>query len=360
MSAAPARTSASRGGRPIPHPHGPVIRFGTLVSIPVRLRSVLVVGMLALAVLVTGILTLTLGDLGVPLDRLFGTQDLAPGEQFVLNRLRGPRLAVAVTAGAGLGIAGALFQTVTRNPLGSPDVIGLAAGASAGAAAFGLMWPGVLPLPLGALIGATAAMVLVYLGTGQGFSSPARMILVGIGVNAMALAFIQWVITRTSRQEATVIAAYLNGSTASRSWDDARLMAASLLVLLPLALGISRRLQVIELGDDLADALGVRADRTRFWSVVLAICCAVAAVTVVGPVAFVALTAPQVARRLTRATGPNLVASALTGALILVAADLIVQHGPFPTRLPVGILTAAVGGVYLGYLLVREWRRASG
>jgi iron complex transport system permease protein len=221
------------------------------------------------------------------------------------------------------------------------------------------MWTGVLPLPMGALLGAFVAMALVYLGTGHGFASPGRMIVVGIGVNAMALAFIQWIITRTSREQATVIAAYLNGSTASRSWDDARLIAVALAVLLPLAIILSRRLQVLEMGDEIAESLGARANRTRIWSVVVAICCATAAVTVVGPVAFVALTAPQIGRRLTRAAGPNVVVAALTGGFILASADLIVQQGPLDTQLPVGILTAAVGGVYLGYLLMKEWKRVS-
>lgn len=335
------------------------VRIGSKVWLPVRRRSVAVTIALVSAVLVAGALTLTLGEAGMPLDRLLGLGELEPAERFTLTRLRGPRLAVAAAAGAGLGLSGALFQTVTRNPLGSPDVIGLAAGASAGAAAFGLMWTGWLPLPVGALLGAVVAMALVYLGTGSGFSSPARMLIVGIGVNAMGLATVQWIITQTSREQATIIAAYVNGSTASRSWDDARLMALALAALLPLGLALTRRLQLVELGDELATALGARPSQTRIAAVLVAICAATAAVIVVGPVAFVALTAPQVARRLTRAPGPNLVAAVATGALILVVADLVVQHGPESLRLPVGVLTAAVGGLYLGYLLVREWRRVS-
>ncbi|AYY12098.1 ferrichrome ABC transporter permease [Actinobacteria bacterium YIM 96077] len=334
---------------------------GPGIQLPVRRRSVAVAGGLAVAVLVTAALTLALGELGVAPDRLAAavSGQLGPQEEFVLSRLRGPRLAVTLTAGAGFGISGALFQTVTRNPLGSPDVIGLAAGASAGAAAFGLMWTGILPLPAGALVGAVVAMALVYVGTGQGFSSPGRMIIVGIGVNAMSLAFVQWIITSTQREQATVIAAYLNGSTASRSWDDALLMTVALLVLLPLALAFTRRLQLIEMGDELADALGARAHQTRVWSVIIAICAATAAVTVVGPVAFVALTAPQIGRRLTRASGPNIVVAAMTGALVLSFADMLVQHAPLGSQLPVGIVTAAVGGVYLGYLLMREWKKVS-
>lgn len=356
------RPAAPVSGPPAVDAAGPprVLRIGRVVSLPVRPRQLAVVGLLVVALFVVAALTLSLGELGVRPDRLLsGWAELAPGEQFSLRRLRGPRLAVAVTAGAGLGVAGALFQTVTRNPLGSPDVIGLAAGASAGAAGFGLLWPGLLPVPAGALVGAAAAMALVYLGTGQGFASPSRILIVGVGVNAMALAFVHWVVARVSREEATVLAAYLSGSTAARSWEDARFMAAALALLLPVAAALGRRLRLIEMGDEVCEALGAPARATRVSAVLAALALAAAAVTVVGPVGFVALTAPQVARRLTRAGGANVAASAATGAVILGTADLIVQHGPFAATLPVGVLTGAVGGCYLGYLLVHEWRRAS-
>lgn len=199
--------------------HPPIFRIGRTVSIPVGRRSVIVIVLLLVGLLVLGVLTLTLGTLGI------AVLDLVPAmfgqgtatDTFILGVLRGPRLVVAVAAGAAFGVSGALFQTVTRNPLGSPDVIGLSAGAGAGAAAFGLLWPGIIPIPVGALIGALVAMALVFIGTGRGFSSPGRVILVGIGVSAMALAFIQYAISRAVLEQATVITAFLNGSLAARS-----------------------------------------------------------------------------------------------------------------------------------------------
>lgn len=307
-------------------------------------------------IVVVMILTLALGNLGVPLSRL-----LAPSETdvIVLGILRGPRLAVALLAGAAFGAAGTLFQTVTRNPLGSPDVIGLSAGAAAGAATFGLLWPGILPLPLGALVGAAAAMLLVFFATGRGFSSPARMLLVGIGVSGMAGAFVQFVISRAGREQATVLAAYLSGSLASRSWAHVLIIGVSLGVFLPCALALSRRLQVLALGDDVSNALGSPSESARVLAVLIGIGLATAAVSVVGPVAFIALAAPQIAIRLARIPGPAIGLSALTGAGLLALADLLTQQSPLPVQLPVGILTAALGSVYLGFLLLSQFRKGT-
>ncbi len=340
---------------------GVILRAGDWLSLPVRSRSVAVGGALVAAILITALLTLTLGRLGI------GPGALLPAilgagtgpDRIVLGTIRGPRLLTALAAGAAFGVSGALFQAVTRNPLGSPDVIGLSAGAAAGAAAFGLMWTGILPLPVGALAGAAAAMVLVWLGTGRGFSSPSRMLLVGIAVSAMALSFVQYAIARAGREQATVVAAYVNGSLASRSMDDVVIVGVSLAVLLPGALLLSRRLRLLEMGDEQADALGARSGQTRLLAILLAIGLATAAVSVAGPIAFIALTAPQIARRISRMPGPGMLLSALMGAFLLAFADLLTQQSPFDVQLPVGILTAAVGGVYLGYLLVAEWKKGT-
>ncbi|MBC7725331.1 MAG: iron chelate uptake ABC transporter family permease subunit [Burkholderiaceae bacterium] len=338
-----------------------IIRWGERISVRVSKRSLVIGAVAALVLLVISVLTLTAGDLGIALPNLLPAVVSSPGgkEGFVLERLRGPRLVVAVLTGAAFGISGALFQTVTRNPLGSPDIIGIGVGAGAGAAAFGLVWPGILPLPVGALIGALVAIVLVWFGTGRGFSSPSRVIIVGIGVSAMGLSFIQYVIARAGREEATVLAAYLNGSLASRDWADAAIIVGALLVLVPAALLLGRRLALIEMGDEAADALGANARGTRTWSILVAVGLSTAAVSVAGPIAFVALASPQVAKRLARSPGANIALSAVMGAVMLTLADLAVQQAPFGVQLPVGILTAVIGGLYLGYLLVREWKKGT-
>lgn len=354
------KTSAGSRSVPALAPR-PLLRAGTWLSVPVRRRSLVVGACLALSLLILCVLTLTLGPLGVPLLRLPAALVSPPDArtEFVLNILRGPRLVTALATGAALGVAGALFQTVTRNPLGSPDVIGLGSGASAGAAVFTLLLPGILPTSVGALLGSFAAMALVWIGTGRGFSSPGRMILVGIGVSAMAVALIQFVMTRSGQQQATTLAAYISGTLADRQWSDVATVGIPVLVLVPCALILGRRLDLIEMGDELADALGARSNLTRNLVILVAIGLATAAVAAAGPISFVALTAPQVARRLARAPGAGILLSALLGAIIMTFADLLVQQSPFGVQLPVGLLTAVVGGGYLGYLLLAEWKKGT-
>ncbi|MGK9146796.1 iron chelate uptake ABC transporter family permease subunit [Plantibacter flavus] len=335
-----------------------ILRIGTRVALPVRRRAVIVCLLVVAVLFVAGLATLTMGRLGVPLGELFAAAIVPPEGKtaFVLERLRGPRLATAIGVGAALGLAGTLFQTVTRNPLGSPDVIGLGAGAGAGVAVTTILWNGVVPTPLGALAGAAVAIFLVHLSTGRGFASPARVIIAGIGVAAMAAAVTQYVVSIGLRDQASQLAAALAGSLNAADWNDVAVLAVTILIVLPVAAVLGSELRLIELGDDTADALGARAVRTRTIAIVLSVVAAAGAVTAAGPIAFVALTAPQIARRATRTAGPNLVASALIGAGIMVTADLIVQQSPWADGLPVGVLTAGVGGVYLGFLLIREWR----
>ncbi|WP_066586640.1 FecCD family ABC transporter permease [Cellulomonas timonensis] len=339
----------------------PVLSLGPLGALHWKGRAVLVcVAMLALAV-VAALLTLTIGELGIPLrelpDVLTGNGTRA--QEWVLRTNRLPRLLVGALAGAAFGVAGSIFQSVTRNPLGSPDVIGLGAGAAAGAAAASLVWPGFVPASVGALAGAGIAIGAVYVGSGRGFAAPYRMVVTGIAIGAMALAFVQLALARATREDAFAMAAWLNGSLASRRWSDVTLIALALLVLIPTALLLTRRLQLVEMGDDAAIGLGVDPTRTRNLAVGVAVLLTSAAVTVSGPVAFVALTAPQIARRLTRSSGPGMVAAACTGATVLVVADLLAQRLPFGVQYPVGVVTAALGGVYLAILLIREWRRGA-
>ncbi|MGW1104587.1 FecCD family ABC transporter permease [Streptomyces sp. NPDC002540] len=336
-----------------------VLRIGRTVALPVRRVSVLTALLLFVLLAAVAVATLSLGRLGVPLADLAGalTGGAEGKNAFVLERLRGPRLVVALGTGGALGLSGALFQSVTRNPLGSPDVIGLASGAGAGAAIVALMFPDSVPVALGALLGAVLAMALVYVSTGTGFRNPARLVVAGIGVSAIGTAITQYVVYAMERDRATVLTAYVNGSLSARSWDDATTIWLVLLVVAPLTALIARRLDIGEMGDDIAAALGSGPRGTKTIAVVLAIVLSAGAVSVAGPIAFVSLTAPQIAKRITRVSGPHLVLSALTGALLLVLADLCAQQLPLFDSLPVGIYTMAVGGVYLGCLLIREWRR---
>ncbi|HEY0215967.1 MAG TPA: iron chelate uptake ABC transporter family permease subunit [Cellulomonas sp.] len=327
----------------------------------VNRRAVVVCLTMLLVVAALAVVTVTAGDLGIPPADLpavlAGNGSRAQDWVLWTNRL--PRLLVAVGAGAAFAVPGSIFQSITRNPLGSPDVIGLGAGAAAGAAVAALVWPGLVPVPVGALIGCLVAVGAVLLGAGRGVRAPYRMVVVGIAVGAMAMALVQFVLARSSQEEATVLAVWLNGSLQSRRWSDVLTIAVALLVLLPAAFALTGRLQVLEMGDDSAVGLGVSPAWTRRLAIGVGVALTAAAVSVAGPVAFVALTAPQIARRLTRSTGPGMVAAACTGAAVLVTADLLAQHAPWGVQYPVGVLTAALGGVYLAFLLVREWRKGT-
>jgi iron complex transport system permease protein len=331
------------------------------VWLVVRRRGLLLALVLLGLLAVAAVVTMTVGDLGIPLARLvpalFG--DIDAQGAFVLERLRGPRLAVAIGTGLALGAAGTLFQSVARNPLGSPDVIGVGAGAGAGAAVVALLIPGLLPVPVGAVLGGGLAVLVVYLVTGSGFARPGKLVVAGVGVAAMATAFTNYVVSVVARDQASVLAAYINGTLSARSWEHAATIWGALLLVLPCALLLSPRLLLSEMGDDVSAGLGARPRSARASAVVLSVLLAGAAVSVTGPIVFVALTAPNIARRLSRAPGPNLVNSALTGALLLVLADLAAQYSGIGDRLPVGVFTLAFGGGYLGYLLVREWRRGT-
>lgn len=332
---------------------------------PARRRASALGLVLVGLVVATALATLTMGGLGVALaDLPAGIVEVARGEatgkaNFVLGHLRGPRLLVALGAGAALGASGALFQSVTRNPLGSPDVIGVSAGAGAGAAFVGLLLPGATSIVLGSVAGAALAVGLVAVSTGTGLSNPIRMVLAGIGVSAMAYAFTQYVVYVVARDKATVLSAYLNGSLNARGWDHVMTIWLVLAVAaVPLAL-LSVPLGLTEMGDEVAASLGVHSGAVRRRAVLLSVLLAGGAVAVAGPIAFVALTAPHVTRRLARSARPLLGLSAVTGALLLSAADLATQQVPLFDGLPVGILTLAIGGVYLGALLVSEWKKAT-
>lgn len=324
-------------------------------------RTLLVVSGLAVLGALVMIVTFSAGALGIPPAELpavlAGEGSRIQNFTLISNRL--PRALVAMGAGAALGVSGAIFQSVTRNPLGSPDIIGLNAGAAAGAALAVLVFPGLLPTPIAALLGAAAAIGMVFLATGRGFTAPLRMVVAGIGISAMALAVVNFAIARARVEDAQQLASWLNGSLTARLWPDVQTIAIGLTLLLPLALILSRGLQLVEMGDDAAVALGVNASRVRSAGVLVGVALAGVSVAVVGPVVFVALMAPQIARRLTRSTGPGMAAAAMTGAVIMVVSDLAAQWIVPDVRFPVGVLTAGIGGIYLAVLLVQEWRRGA-
>jgi iron complex transport system permease protein len=315
---------------------------------------------LAVALAIVSLAFLTTGDYGISVPDVFRTiaGSGPPGADFVVNTLRLPRLLTGLLVGMALGVSGAIFQRISANPLGSPDIIGFTTGSATGAVLVILVaHGGMYQTAGGALAGGLVTAALVYLLAYRNGVTGLRLILIGVGLDAMLLSVNYYLITRVAPQEALVAQAWLIGSLNGRTWTHVGAIAAALVVLLPLAATQARRLALMELGDDAATGLGIPVQRSRLTLVLAGVGLAAVATAVSGPIGFVALAAPQLARRLTRSAGPGLLAAALMGALLLVGSDLAIGRLFRSAQLPVGIATAAIGGLYLAGLLVHEWRR---
>lgn len=338
-----------------------VLRLGEAVSLRIRRRPVVVGVLLALGVAALMVVSIGTGDFDIaPLDviaALTGGGDA--GTTFIVRDLRLPRALTAVLVGVALAISGAIFQSLTRNPLGSPDLIGFQQGATVGALVVITILAGSgAAVSVGALAGGAITAMLVYgLAFRRGGTSGYRLILIGIAMSFLMLAGNEFLLSRARIEEAQEATRWLLGSLNGRDWDDVVPLAIGLAVLLPLAVPGVRALRALELGDDSAHALGLHVERARLALVGLGVALVAFSTVAAGPIAFVALTAPQIARRLTRTASPPLVCSALTGALIVLAADVAAQRLVPGTALPVGVMTGAFGGCYLAWLLTMEWKR---
>ncbi|MGW1738912.1 FecCD family ABC transporter permease [Nocardia sp. NPDC001965] len=329
------------------------------VTTRIGVRGLVVTVVLLVAACVVALLALGTGDFAIPPDRvlraLLGTG--VGGDELVVREWRLPRVLMALVLGAALGISGAILQSVTRNPLGSPDIVGFNSGAYTGALLVILSGGGYYATAAGAVGGglftALAIFLLAFRQSVKGF----RLIIVGIGVGAMMAAVNTWLILRADLDEAMSAAAWGVGTLDGLTWDE---IGPALIVLALLAVAVipaAYRLQVLELGDDAARALGIRVGRARLVLTVLSVAFTAVGTAVAGPIAFVALAAPQLGRRLARTPTTALLPAAAMGALLLVTCDWISRRLFAPTSVPVGVVTASVGGAYLAYLLVAEARR---
>ncbi|XAY05261.1 Ferric enterobactin transport system permease protein FepG [Paraconexibacter sp. AEG42_29] len=332
------------------------------IVVRIEPRSIGVVLVLTAILLVLLVLAVGTGEFSIPpgevIDTLLGGGDQST--RFIIETLRLPRAITAILVGAALGASGAIFQSLTRNPLGSPDIIGFVQGASA-AAVFEIIviGGGTFAIAAGSVVGGLLTAVLVYGLAYRGGVQGYRLILIGIGISAMLVATTDFLLSRSTLEEAQVANIWITGSLNGRGWEHVRPVAAAMAVLLPLVALLAGPLRMIELGDDAAHALGVNVERTRLALLVVGVgLCAVATASA-GPIVFVALAAPQISRRLTRAAGPGVGAALVMGAVLLLGADVASQKIFTSTQLPVGVMTGAAGGVYLIWLLTREWRKGT-
>ncbi|MFI7616743.1 FecCD family ABC transporter permease [Nonomuraea terrae] len=309
-------------------------------------------------VALTGLSTGSALSVGEALRTLAGYGDAAT--ELVVYTLRAPRVLLALLVGAALGVGGAVVQSLSRNPLGSPDIIGVNAGAAAGAVLMILVMgsASTQSVSLGALACGLAAGALVYVLSFKRGVKGTRLVLVGIGVTAMLHSLIAYLLTRADLYEAQGAKVWLIGSLAGAGWERVWPVALAVLIGLPAVLALSRSATLLEMGDATAASLGLRVERLRLVLLLVAVGLSGVAVSCAGPVGFVALAAPQLAKRVTRAPGPGIASSAAMGALLLATADLVAQRLPTPGQLPVGVLTGGLGGIYLAWLIYREWRTA--
>lgn len=330
------------------------------LSLLLHRRSAAVVCALVLVLAGVMLLSACVGQTYIPPGEVWrvlrgqgGPYDLIVGE------LRVPRIVLGAMVGAALGLSGALVQTVTRNPLASPDVIGVGHGAAAAtvlALATGTVAsPGALPAV--AVTGGLVAAALVYVLAWRHGMQPSRFVLTGVGIGVALSAVVQLYLTESELAEAEALKLWLTGSLNGRGWEQAGPLGWVLLLSLPALVWANRALRPLGLDPETAAALGVRVHRAQLGLTFLGVVLAAVATGAAGPIGFVALTGPQLARRITRTPQLPLVASGLTGAVIVVAADLVARTLLPPLEIPVGALTSLVGGPYLLWLLGRSGRR---
>lgn len=342
-------------------------RYVSLSAGPVRVRferrGAIICGTLTVAIAIVAVAGLLIGDyaisIGDALAAVFGTRRFDdPMVPYFVNQVRLPRVVGGLLVGAALGISGAIFQTLSGNPLGSPDVIGFTRGAATGAlVAILLLGGSTVAIAAGAVIGGLLTAALVLGLSWRGKMSGYRLVLVGIGIGAALAAVNSLLIVKADLVAAQTAQQWMAGSLNATLWGQVGALALALVVLLPAAGGLFRAMSLLPLGDALATGLGTRVTRTRLLLVLVAVALMAVAVAQAGPIAFVALAAPHLARRLTRTTGVGMFQAGLMGGLIVLVSDLIARRIVAPNELAVGVVTGSLGGVYLIVLLAVEWRR---
>ncbi|MGO3886476.1 MAG: FecCD family ABC transporter permease [Mycetocola sp.] len=329
------------------------------IAARVPVRTVIVCAVLVVVIIAAGIATMTIGAYEVSFPAVIrAIVDPSSDEDIrqVVFEWRLPRVLFAVLCGAALALSGGIFQSLTRNPLGSPDIIGFGIGAQFGVTLTMI----VLNLntymfkAAGALVGGLVTALVVYALANKRTMSSFRLIIVGIGVSAGLGSLTSWILISVSIEKAMMAATWGAGSLASLGFDQLIPAAAVFVVVVIVALPLNRTLPVLEMGDDAATALGIRPGRTRLLAMVIGVALVALVTAAAGPISFIALAAPQICQRLTRSNTPMGTASVmLTGAALVVVSDGAAQL----MMVPVGVVTVSVGGLYLAWLLAAQYAR---
>lgn len=313
--------------------------------------------------------SLALGDYQLDLGTVFQVLFTGGGsrtERLVVLEWRLPRSLAGVAVGAALGLSGALTQNATRNALASPDILGITSGASAAAVTVLVLgtgggvagWLAGAGIPVAAALGGLLTAVAIWALAFRREVDSFRLVLFGVIINALLLAYVNFLLIRAALRDAATAQFWLTGSLGSSVWGRVIPLLVVVACFLPLLAWVSFRLNASSLGTDVEKALGQHPQLTQMSLWLVAVLLASVAVATAGPIGFVAFVAPQLALRLCGLSRPPLIAAALTGAALVVSADLATQH-LLPKELPVGLLTSAIGGVFLMYLLVRTNQRTT-
>jgi len=350
---APSATGFNAGS----HLRGRLVPLGSRHSVRIYPRSTLIAAILIVILLALGVWTLTVGTIVLTwnevVEALFG--EGSDRNRLVVVGIRLPRWTSGVFVGACLGMSGSIFQSISRNILGSPDVIGFTTGAATGAIVEIVVRGGSgMSVAIAAFVSGLVTATVVYLLSRRGgVTGGFRLVLVGIGVGSVLASVNTLILARANIDVAFTAQQWLVGSLNAATWPQARLAMIGFVLLAPLVTLLARPATLIEMGDDLSQQLGVSVERVRRMLLFGGVGLAAIAVAVAGPIAFVALAAPQLVRRIVGTGGVHMLTSAFMGAALLVSADLAAQKLPFNVALPVGLMTGVIGGVYLLVLLTR-------
>jgi len=333
--------------------------FGDRVSFQLSIRWVLMVLGWTVAVMTLFLISLSTGSSWIPLSEVF--QQLTgqiDQHAFVVETLRLPRATLAILVGAALGIAGLILQSLVRNPLASPDIIGITSGASLGAVtfiSFALGTVSISFLPLAAITGGLLAALLIYIISWNKGVTPIRLILIGIGISAIMKACVTFMLVMSETAVTTKSYIWLTGSLYASSWGDVTSMMVWLLIPLPFLIFFGRGLNVTEIGEDFSIGVGIKIHKQQFIFLMCSVMLAGTAAAFAGGIEFVGLMAPHIARKMVARSFPGLaVVTALVGAFLVLLADLTARTLFMPLDIPAGVFTAAIGAPFFIYLLFRN------
>nr|WP_214744482.1 iron chelate uptake ABC transporter family permease subunit [Exiguobacterium sp. s189] len=275
------------------------------------------------------------------------------GATFAVEVLRLPRMLAGVFAGAAFGAAGTIFQTMLRNPLANPNVIGITTGSSAAAVfCIVVLQTSEAVISIASIIGGLVTVLVIYfLSKGASFSI-GRLVLVGIGIQAMLTAVINYLLLISRQNDVAMAMRWLTGSLNGAKLEELPPLIITVLICLPIVLLLTRQLEMLELGEMAATGLGINTNQTRLLLIVAAVFMLALATATTGPIAFIAFLAGPIAKRLVGTSHAGILPAALVGIILVLASDLVGQFA-FTARYPVGVITGIIGAPYLLYLLIR-------